>query len=125
MKIYGKEYHFKLTVEAACEIAERCPGGELRNVKEIITGTGSHAETIRQRTELILSLSRGYAEAHRFEKGEDSPVLTAELLKSLSPATFGDIFSEACEAFFEGLGVTVAVAESKKDGDSARADAVP
>lgn len=125
MEIYGKQYGFKLTVGAACEIAERCPGGELKNVRAIIAGNGSHAETIRQRADLIIALSRGYAEAAKFERGEDAPVLTAELLQSLSPATFGDVFSAACEAFFEGLGVTVAVAESKKDGDGARADAVP
>lgn len=125
MEIYGKEYGFKLTVGAACEIAERCPGGELKNVREIIAGNGSHAETIRQRTELIVALSRGWAEAQKFETGEDAPVLTAELLRSLSPAAFGDVFSAACEAFFAGLGVTVAVAESKKDGDGASADAVP
>jgi len=125
MEIYGKEYGFKLTVGAGCEIAERCPGGELKNVRSIITGGGSHSETVQQRTELILSLNRGWAEAAKFERGEDAPVLTAELLQSLSPALFGAVFSAAVEAFFEGLGVTVAVDESKKNGDGARADAVP
>lgn len=127
MEIYGKEYGFKLTVGAACEIAERCPGGELKNVdfKQLLKGGGSHSETIRQRTELILSLSRGWAEAQKFETGEDGPVLSAELLGSLAPAAFGEAFSAAVEAFFEGLGVTVAVAESKKDGDGGSAAAVP
>lgn len=125
MEIYGREYGFKLTVGAACEIAERCPGGELKNVRTIITGGGSHGETVKQRTELILSLNRGWAESKKFETGEDAPVLTAELLQALSPALFGDVFSAAVEAFFEGLGVTVAVDDSKKDGDGARADAVP
>ena len=124
MEIYGKEYGFKLTVGAGCEIAERCPGGELKNVRSIITGGGSHSETVQQRTELILSLNRGWAEARKFERGEDAPVLTAELLKSLSPALFGAVFSAAVEAFFEGLGVSVAVDESKKNGDGERADAV-
>lgn len=125
MEIYGKEYGFKLTVGAACEIAERCPGGELKNVRSIITGGGSHGETVRQRTELILILNRGYAEAQKFETGESAPLLTAKLLQTLAPGKFGDVFSAAVEAFFEGLGVTVAVAEPKKDGDGARADAVP
>ena len=125
MEIYGKEYGFKLTVGAACEIAERCPGGELKNVRSIITGGGSHGEPVKQRTELILSLNRGYAEAQKFETGESAPLLTAELLQTLAPGKFGDVFSAAVEAFFEGLGVTVAVAEPKKDGDGARADAVP
>ena len=125
MRIYGKEYGFKLTVGAGCEIAERCPGGELKNVRSIITGGGSHGETVQQRTELILSLNRGWAEARKFETGEDAPVLTAELLRSLSPAAFGEAFTEAVEAFFEGMGVSVAVDESKKNGDGARADAVP
>jgi len=125
MEIYGKEYGFKLTVGAACEIAERCPGGELKNVRSIITGGGSHGETVKQRTELILSLNRGYAEAQKFETGESAPLLTAELLQTLAPGKFGDVFSAAVEALFEGLGVTVAVAEPKKDGDGARADAVP
>lgn len=127
MEIYGIEYGFKLTVRAACEIAERCPGGELKNIdfKQLLKGGGSHGETIRQRIELILSLNRGWAEAQKFETGEDAPVLTAELLQTLAPAAFGDVFSAAVEALFEGLGVTVAVAEPKKDGDGARADAVP
>lgn len=124
MEIYGKEYGFKLTVGAGCEIAELCPGGELKNVRSIITGGGSHGETVQQRTELILSLNRGWAEAAKFERGEDAPVLTAELLRSLSPALFGAVFSAAIEAFFEGLGVSVAVDESKKNGDGERADAV-
>lgn len=127
MEIYGKQYGFKLTVGVACEIAERCPGGELKNVdfKQLLKGGGSHSETIQQRTELILSLNRGWAEAQQFETGEDAPVLTAELLQSLSPAAFGDVFSAAVEAFFKGLGVSVAVDDSKKNGDGARADAVP
>lgn len=125
MEIYGKEYGFKLTVGAACEIAERCPGGELKNVRSIITGGGSHGETVKQRTELILSLNRGYAEAQKFETGESAPLLTAKLLQTLAPGKFGDVFSAAVEAFFEGLGVTVAVDDSKKNGDGARADAVP
>ena len=127
MEIYGKQYGFKLTVGAACEIAERCPGGELKNVdfKQMLKGGGSHSETIRQRTELIIALNRGWAEAQKFETGEDAPVLTAELLQTLAPGKFGDVFSAAVEAFFEGLGVSVAVAEPKKDGDGARADAVP
>ena len=125
MEIYGKSYGFKLTVGAACEIAERCPGGELKNVRSIITGGGSPGETVKQRTELILSLNRGFVEAVKFERGEDAPVLTAELLQTLAPGKFGDVFSAAVEAFFEGLGVSVAVDEPKKDGDGARADAVP
>lgn len=125
MEIYGKEYGFKLTVGAGCEIAELCPGGELKNVRSIITGGGSHGETVKQRTELILSLNRGWAEAQKFETGEDAPVLTAELLRSLSPALFGAVFSAAVEAFFEGLGVSVAVDESKKNGDGEHADAAP
>lgn len=116
MEIYGKEYGFKLTVGAGCEIAELCPGGELKNVRSIITGGGSHSETIQQRTELILSLSRGWAEARKFETGEDAPVLTAELLQSLSPAAFGDVFSAAVEAFLRGWAFRWRSTSQKKTG---------
>lgn len=123
MEIYGKTYGFKLTVGAACEIADRCPGGELRSFRELITGP--IAQAYEGRCALMIALNRGFAEARRFETGEETPLLSEALLRTLAPATFGALFDEASTAFFEGLGVSVTVAGAKKNGEDAPESASP
>ena len=68
MEIYGKEYGFKLTVGAGCEIAERCPGGELKNVRERDNGAnrcigcGACEAACPQHLNIIAELQRAWGE---------------------------------------------------------------
>lgn len=121
MELYGREYKFRLTVGAACDIADRCPGGELKNFKELITGD-TFAGATEGRCVFICALSRGEEEARSFEEPSFQPrPLTPELLRSLDIATFGEVLAEATEAFATGLQTTVGVAPAKKNGEGAAA----
>lgn len=118
MKLYGRDYGFRLTVGAACELAQRCPGGELKNVMELVRGPLVSAT--EGRTALICALSRGCEEARSFEEpGYQPSPLTPELLRTLDPATFAAVFAEAMTAFTGDAKTEVEIENAKKNGASA------
>lgn len=118
MEIYGKEYGFRLTVGAACDIASRCPDGELQKFADLLTGHGL-ADGTEGRIAFLVALSRGEEEARAFEMpGYRPEPLTPELLRTLPIVTFNELLAEASEAFGEGLKTTVGVKPAKKNGDA-------
>lgn len=122
MEIYGRQYEFKLTVGAACEIAEHCPGGELQRFQELIQGP--MASAMEGRTVFICALSRGAEEARAFaEPGYKPEPLTPALVRSLPIEIFNLALTEASEAFLAGLQTAVGVAPAKKNEDAAAAQA--
>ena len=115
MELYGREYKFRLTVGAACDIAERC-GGDLKHYSELLSNE-SFAGASEGRAAFICALSRGEEEARSFEEpGYRPEPLTPELLRTLDIATVGEVLGEAISAFADGLQTTVGVAPAKKNG---------
>lgn len=116
MEIYGRNYGFRLTVGAACDIAEKCPGGELKNFQQLLVGDAASAT--EGRTVFLCALSRGDEEARSFEEPGYKPApLTRALLRSLDISTFGALMAEASEAFKAGLETAVGV-KAKKNEDA-------
>lgn len=114
MEIYGREYSFRLTVGAACDIAELCPDKQLQNFGKLLQGAGFGSAT-EGRAAFICALSRGEEEARAFETpGYKPEPITPELLRALSLKEFGQALAEATEAFASGLETTVGVAPDKK-----------
>lgn len=119
MEIYGRNYSFRLTVGAACDIADRCPGGELKNFRELIAG-GPMGAVTDGRIAFVCALSNGDEEARSFEDPGWTPkALTPQILRTLSIPQFADVLAEATEAFAAGLETTVGVRPAKKNGDGA------
>lgn len=116
MELFGREIGFKLTVGAACEVAEKCPGGELKNFQQLIEGRVAAAT--EGRIALIMALSRGYEEARAFEDPGYKPApITPAQLRTLDLLTFREVFEAAFAAFLDGLQTSVTLKESKKNGD--------
>lgn len=119
MEVYGREYKFRLTVGAACDIADRCPDGKLQNFAQLLAGSG-YVSATEGRSAFLCALSRGEEEARAFEEpGYEPKPLTPQLLRTLDMQTYSDLLGEATEAFAAGLQTTVGVAPSKKNGDAA------
>lgn len=119
MEIYGREYRFRLTVGAACDIADRCPGGELKNFRELIAG-GALGAVTDGRIAFVCALSAGDEEARSFEEpGYEPKALTPQILRTLSLNGFTEVLAEATEAFAAGLETSVGVKPAKKNGEGA------
>lgn len=118
MELYGRNYGFRLTVGAACEIAERCPGGDIRQFAALVSGDGGLARATEGRAAFVCALSRGWEETRAFtEPGYEPRPLTPQLLMTLSVEDFNGLLEEAIGAFGHGSQTTVAVAPAKKNGD--------
>lgn len=116
MEIYGRDYRFKLTVGAACEIAEHCPGGELKRIRELIEGP--IREATEGRAAFLCALSRGYEEARAYEEPGYQPMpLTPELLRTLDMESASRLLAEGMVAFASGAKTEVGVAPAKKNGE--------
>lgn len=116
MEIYGRQYDFLLTVGAACEIAEHCPGGELKAFQQLIQGP--MAAAMEGRSVFICALSRGAEETRAYtEPGYEPAPLTPTLLRTLPIETFNAALAEASQAFLAGLQTAVGVEPAKKNAD--------
>lgn len=121
MTIYGREYGFKLTVGASVDIADLCPDGDLKRLREVIYGGVS--KTLTGTSGFVCAMSRGYEEARSFEEpGYVPSPITPALLRSLDMETFRQAVTEAMTAFVGDQQTTVEVEPSKKnEGASATA----
>ena len=120
MEIYGRDYRFRLTVGAACDIAAHCPGGELGKFRELLLGDVQHAT--EGRAAFLCAMSRGEEEARAFEEpGYRPQPLSPELLRTLDMATFNALLAEASEAFLAGLQTAVPVKAKKNEADGSSA----
>lgn len=112
MNIYGQEYGFKMTVGAALAVARMCPNGDLSRLEELVTGSEENALLVN--VEIAAAMSKGYADAVRFETGRELPFLTKDMLLTLSPDVLADVITEAMENFQNDTATTVAVKMTKK-----------
>lgn len=113
MNVYGRDYHFALTVGATAEIAEMCPDGDISRLGDVFEG--GYAKITRATAKFVVALSRGY-EAQRafFEDGYIPHPLTEEMVMTLDSKTFMALQAEAMVAFNSDQKGTVEV-EAKKN----------
>lgn len=117
MEINGREYAFLLTAGAAMDIADMCPGKDLRNFAALLDG--SACPTLEGRAAFICALSRGAEDARAFEEpGYKPQPLTPALLRIVDLLTFNEALEEAAAAFKSGLETTVQ-AKAKKNATAA------
>lgn len=112
MELYGKEYGFKMTVGAAIAVAKLCPNGDLTRIEEIVNN--GYDSAINMNVKIAAAMSKGYADAMRFETGKEYPYLTEEMLLTLSPEVLASVIGEAMDNFGNDTATTVAVKMAKK-----------
>lgn len=112
MLIHGREIKFLRTVQAACEIADICPKGDMANLGKLFEGTTKNR--ITNMANIIHFLNEGYEEAKAFEEEgyKPNPISVKEIML-LDEESFNNLFVEATDAFY-GDKQTVEVEEPKK-----------
>lgn len=115
MEIKGKDYRLLLTVAAASDIAQFCPGENFDHLNDVLFSPSIPVSN-NAIINMACALSRGY-EAHRaFDEPVYSPApLTPDLLSTLSMLELWQLRVEAIQAFNAGLKTTVKVDDSKKN----------
>lgn len=113
MIVHGREVNFLKTVGAVCEIAEHCPGKDLKNITALWKD-GTQVETANNFAIIIIAMNKGYEFAQKWEDPEYKPnPITIEELMDLDYNVFMGLFREATVAFY-GDSQTVEAEESKK-----------
>ncbi len=112
MIVHGREIKFLRTVQAACEIADICPKGDMANLGKLFEGTTKNR--ITNMANIIHFLNEGYEEAKAFEEEgyKPNPISVKEIML-LDEESFNNLFVEATDAFY-GDKQTVEVEEPKK-----------
>ena len=114
MIIHGREIQFLRTVQAACDIADICPKGDMANIAELFKGTTKTRVT--NMANIIHFLSVGYEEAKAFEEEGYKPnPITVKELMALDENTFNILFTEATEAFYSDKQTVEVEPEKKKE----------
>ena len=114
MLIHGREIQFLRTVQAACDIADICPKGDMANIAELFKGTTK--TRITNMANIIHFLSVGYEEAKAFEEEGYKPnPITVKELMALDENTFNILFAEATEAFYSDKQTVEVEPEKKKE----------
>lgn len=114
MLIHGREIKFLRTVQAACDIADICPKGDMANIAELFKGTTKTRVT--NMANIIHFLSVGYEEAKAFEEEGYKPnPITVKELMALDEDTFNILFTEATEAFYSDKQTVEVEPEKKKE----------
>ena len=114
MLIHGREIQFLRTVQAACDIADICPKGDMANIAELFKGTTKTRVT--NMANIIHFLSVGYEEAKAFEEEGYKPnPITVKELMALDEDTFNILFTEATEAFYSDKQTVEVEPEKKKE----------
>ena len=114
MLIHGREIQFLRTVQAACDIADICPKGDMANIAELFKGTTK--TRITNMANIIHFLSVGYEEAKAFEEEGYKPnPITVKELMALDEDTFNILFAEATEAFYSDKQTVEVEPEKKKE----------
>ena len=117
MLIKGREIKFLRTVGAACEIADICPNGDLKNVGKLFEGTSK--TRITNMAHIIHFLNQGYEEAKAFdEEGYVPKPITVKELMTLDEDTFNELFVEATGAFYADKQTVEVEPEKKKETES-------
>lgn len=111
MRVNGREINFKRTVAANCKIADLCPDMDIKNADKLFAG--KYQDSQLTAAKVIAILNEGYEQNKKFsEPGyEPNPISVDELL-SLDDDLFGELFTEAMEAY-AGEKATVEVEPEK------------
>ena len=112
MLIHNREIKFLLTTGAMMEIAEACPGGDLKNISEAMEGTAGSFKTIAK---MAAAMSKWYEMTQAFSHGgyEGHP-LTYEECLTLDPADFAQLTQEVMDAFTAGRDTVIETEPVKK-----------
>lgn len=113
MYLKGREINFLRTVDVTCKVADMCVDGDLSNAEQLFSGKQS--DNLHNQAKFISYLNEGYELNKAFNVEDYEPkVINPEELVTLDQSTFDTLFSEAVEAFLEGVKATVEVEEEKK-----------
>ena len=110
MIIYGREYKFFLTIGASVEIAELCPGGDIKRIGEVLNTEKPLGENIGVISGIVCALSKGAEVKKAFENvGYVPEPITKEISYSLDNNTYNELVSEAFAAYIGGKQTSVEV----------------
>lgn len=117
MKIYGKEYRFRLTIGASAEISKLCPDGDLAKIQSMLMK--DYGKNIEFTAKMAAIMSKGYEMAARFEAGEPTDEktiapLTEEMVYSLPPKEYYQLQNEVYTSFAKDVEPTVETEPEKK-----------
>lgn len=121
MELHGREIKFRRTVLANCEIAEKCPDGDINRFNELLQG--SYAVAQKAAAFFMTVLSKGYEMEQKFIDPAyiERPLTEAECLL-LDNDDFNNLFAEALAVFTDDGKVTVETEEPKAKGKNATGD---
>lgn len=123
MNIRGREYGMLLTVKARGELRALCPGEDVKNLDEFLSGP----EELEHATQIILLLSKGYEDYRAYWDAQEGKTyephpLTEELIENLSMEEHMELQRAALDALRKGFGITVET-EEPKEGKGKKAEA--
>lgn len=100
MEFRGKEIKFMRTVQASCDIADMCPGGDARQIAKLLDG-GTTSANVMNMAKIIHIMNKGYEDNHAyFEEGYESTPIPVEALLVMDDDDFMKLFGEAASAFY-------------------------
>lgn len=116
MIIHGREIKFLVTVGAACELADMCPGKDIKRIAELLSDEKPLQVIQGVNAKIVHLLNAGYEKAMEFEEpGYTARPITVEELMTLPPKVFNGLVIEAYAAINEGNKTTVDVEPDKKN----------
>lgn len=115
MVIYGKEYHFALTIRAQQRLAEFCPNKDITRLNEVFSGKGFTAHDMEIAAQFCVILSEGYETKRCFEDLEHKfDPLTMDIVLSLEQDEFEQLQAEAQACYKRDKAPTVKTEPQKK-----------
>ena len=117
MRIYNREYRFRLTIGAAAELSEICPNKDIGKIQEMLQK--DYGTNVEFTAKMAAIMSKAHEMAARFESGEkpeekNSEPLSKEMVLALEPKVYYELQKEVYEAFAQGAKTTVEVEPEKK-----------
>lgn len=119
MRIYGKEYGFRLDVKAQADIAKLCPAGDIRRFNEIFKGAVT-AEMFETVARVCVIMSEAYERRQCFEDLEHKfEPLPLDVAMSLDEVEFEQLQNEALARYSKDSTPTVETEPEKKTNAAA------
>ena len=121
MKIYGKDYQFRLTIGASAELSKLCPDGDIAKIQSMLAK--DYGTNIAFTAKMAAIMSKGYEMAMRFEAGEhvnekEITSLTEEMVLALPPKEYYQLQNEVYASFAKDVNTTVETEPEKKNKKS-------
>ncbi len=121
MKIYGKDYQFRLTIGASAELSKLCPDGDIAKIQSMLAK--DYGTNIAFTAKMAAIMSKGYEMAMRFEAGEhvnekEITSLTEEMGVALPPKEYYQLQNEVYASFAKDVNTTVETEPEKKNKKS-------